>query len=354
MHRFRVAYAKGVVAGCVGGRIKLARSNLVSVIIPCYNYGAFIADTIASLQSQSYENWEAIVVDDGSTDDTGSKVASLARDDARIFYFRQENQGVSVARNTGIAKARGEFVSFLDADDLVTASKLRAHVEHFSRCPSVNISCSSLRYFSDSNPRELFTNYKLDPTRKGDCQIAGRGKEAFPVFVRQNSLPLQAAMFRRSLLQCVGFFDPDMRALEDWDYVLRSILRGACIAGVDDPSAMAMIRVHSSSATQNIEFAEYVDHVYKNVMTEIDRLRVLGHEKDASFYIKHLQEVMLERGRKKSRRVSRERRSEILARIKSSGLGNAGNLWKVVLDYGFMSFIRAYVVAVFTYLSTRR
>ena len=332
----------------------MAQPDLVSVIIPCYNYGAYVADTIVSLQSQTYENWEAIVVDDGSKDDTGSRVLGLAQNDARIFYVHQKNQGVSVARNTGMAMARGEFISFLDADDLITPSKLRAHVEHFWRCPSVDISFSSLRYFLDGNPGKLFTNYKLDSVRDRNCTISGCGREIFPAFIQQNNLPLQAAMFRRALLQRVGDFDSDMRALEDWDYVLRSILRGACIAGVDDPVAMAMVRVHPGSATPNIAFSDYMDRVYRNVSAEIELLRDSDREEDARFYSECLHKMLSERAQRQKKRLLKERRAEVRDRILNSGLANFSELSSVVREFGGVGFLRAYVGALIKYLSTWR
>lgn len=92
---------------------------LVSVIIPVHNLHAYIAACLKSLQAQTFTDWKAICVDDGSTDDTGAIIQSFAQDDARIVYIRQENAGVSVARNTGLAQAEGEFVTFLDGDDLL-------------------------------------------------------------------------------------------------------------------------------------------------------------------------------------------------------------------------------------------
>ncbi len=88
---------------------------LVSVIIPCYNQGRFLSSALHSLLSQTWQHWEAIVVDDGSTDDTSQVVERFQ--DPRVCYFYQQNNGVSAARNSGLEQARGDFVAFLDADD---------------------------------------------------------------------------------------------------------------------------------------------------------------------------------------------------------------------------------------------
>lgn len=317
------------------------RADFVSIIVPCYNYGAFVADTVASLQAQTHEYWEAIIVDDGSVDDTASRVLALAQKDARIQYVHQQNQGVSVARNTGMELARGEFVAFLDADDLLSPTKLQAHIGHFRRCPAVDISYSKLRFFSDSKRSELFTNYGLDSVREQRHLISGYGKETFPVLIRNNRLPLQTALFRRSLLQRVGLFGVGMRALEDWDYVLRCILRGACVALVDDQTAMAMVRVHSGSATQNIAFTDYQERVYENVRLEIARLRASGDIDEANFYDGALKKTLLDQSRRRARRVSKARRKEIMQSIREAGISDFGRLYPVLKKYGF-EFLYAY------------
>lgn len=100
----------------------------VSVIIPMFDCGAYIREAIGSLQAQTLEEWEAIVIDDGSRDDGPAIVEGLARHDGRVRLLRQANAGVSAARNAGLDQARGEFVSFLDADDWLTPRGLEALV----------------------------------------------------------------------------------------------------------------------------------------------------------------------------------------------------------------------------------
>jgi glycosyltransferase involved in cell wall biosynthesis len=323
----------------------------VSVIIPCYNYGRFLQETVGSLQKQSYQKWEAIIVDDGSVDDTASCVAALAQQDARVRYVYQVNQGVSAARNRGVSLARGEFVLFLDADDLLTPEKLQSHVEHFRRCPRVSISYSKFRYFSDSRPDVYFSNYGLDSCREWSRPVSGLGRKSFPVFVRKNNLPLQAAAFRHSLLREVGLFDQGMRALEDWDYLLRCILRGAYMECLKDKDSMTLIRVHPGSATRNIAFTDYVDRVYENVRIEIDRLRVSSDAENVGFYARHLQKALLERARRARNRVFKEGKSETVDRIIGFGFLNFGELLKISRGIGFLNLVKAYLGALKKYFS---
>jgi len=92
---------------------------LVSIITPSYNSAKFIAETIQSVQNQTYQNWEMIIVDDGSSDETESVVLSIIQNDNRIqFHKLSQNSGPAVARNTGIEKASGDYMTFIDADDI--------------------------------------------------------------------------------------------------------------------------------------------------------------------------------------------------------------------------------------------
>jgi glycosyltransferase involved in cell wall biosynthesis len=122
-------------------------SDLVSVIMPCYNYGAFIHGAINSVLSQTHQNWELLIINDGSTDDTIERVEQF--DDPRIRLITIDNSGVSVARNIGLDAARGEFIAFLDADDLWDARKTELQLNVFSRHPEVGFVFSDLSRFDD-------------------------------------------------------------------------------------------------------------------------------------------------------------------------------------------------------------
>src|SRR5215211_4578336 len=102
---------------------------LVSVITPTYNYGALIGETLDSLRRQTLTDWECVVVDDGSTDDTAEVVARFAEGEPRVSYVRQANARQAAAKNNGLARARGAYVQFLDADDLLEPLKLERQVE---------------------------------------------------------------------------------------------------------------------------------------------------------------------------------------------------------------------------------
>src|SRR5689334_5736274 len=95
----------------------------ISVIVPCYNYGHFLPDAIRSIQAQRFSDWECIIVDDGSQDNTQNVAAQLASKDVRITYVHQSNAGLSAARNKGLSLARGKYIQLLDADDGIAPDK---------------------------------------------------------------------------------------------------------------------------------------------------------------------------------------------------------------------------------------
>lgn len=103
--------------------------ELVSIIIPAYNVDNYLEECVHSLLCQTYKNYEVIIIDDGSTDNTYTVGRRLTDESANVKLFRQENQGVSIARNAGIQKANGEFVVFVDADDIVAPQYIEALVE---------------------------------------------------------------------------------------------------------------------------------------------------------------------------------------------------------------------------------
>ena len=121
------------------------RSPLVSIIMPAYNASAFIAEAIRSVLDQTYSNWELIIVDDGSTDETPLVVRSFV--DKRVKYIRKERQGQSAARNTAMQRASGVYLSFLDADDLFLPRKLELQIKYLERQRSCGVCYADLIHF---------------------------------------------------------------------------------------------------------------------------------------------------------------------------------------------------------------
>lgn len=113
---------------------------LISIIVPCYKQAHFLPDALASVQSQTHENWECLIIDDGSPDETASVAKTWTDKDERFRYFRKENGGLSSARNFGLNHARGRFIQFLDSDDVILPNKLQSQTQQLADCPSQSLS----------------------------------------------------------------------------------------------------------------------------------------------------------------------------------------------------------------------
>ena len=126
------------------------KKNLVSIIMPTYNSADFIGESIRSAQAQSYENWELIIVDDCSTDDTETVVSSYQADDERIKYCKlKENSGAAVARTKAMKLAQGDYMAFLDSDDLWYPDKLNRQLE-FMQKNNYAFTCTSYKQINES------------------------------------------------------------------------------------------------------------------------------------------------------------------------------------------------------------
>lgn len=185
---------------------KNANTPLVSVIIPTYNRAWALETAIDSVFSQDYKNFELIVVDDGSTDDTEAWIKKYGKS---LHYIRQPNMGVSAARNRGISAAAGPLIAFLDSDDYWYPEKLSTQVNFFNKNPDTQI-CQTEEIWIRNNRR-------VNPKKK-------HKKPSGMIFIPSLALCLvspSAVMMRKTLLAKVDAFDESLPACEDYDLWLR-------------------------------------------------------------------------------------------------------------------------------------
>ena len=124
---------------------------IVSIIIPAYNSGNYLAETLGSVLSQTYSDWECIILDDGSTDNTFSIAQEYSKKDNRFYYFHQTNQGPAVARNNAIRRSIGEYILPLDADDLISNSYIEKASEYLTTHPEATLVYSKANFFGCEN-----------------------------------------------------------------------------------------------------------------------------------------------------------------------------------------------------------
>jgi hypothetical protein len=222
------------------------QTPLISVIIPVYNREKFISKVVSNIFSQNYPAIELIIVDDGSTDGTRQAIESQPHD---IRYFHQENGGPASARNRGIRDASGEFIAFLDSDDLWPENNLWLLLKEFEQEPGLEV----VRGFA-----QLFTT-SVD----GNIEYSGNFRNAFPDYIG-------AGLYRRSVFRKVGLFDPGLRFGEDADWYNRARENEIRIKRVE--AITLLVGRHGDNMTEGKNLVELnALKVYKKM---IDRKRM--------------------------------------------------------------------------------
>ena len=232
--------------------------NRVSIIIPTYNYSQYILDAISSVFQQDYLDIEIIVVDDGSTDATRKVLQPYVR---RIKYIYQENAGLSAARNTGIAASTGEFVQFLDADDILGVNTVKSQVTYLKTHPEISVAVMKNKLFKSKNI-------------KGHLEIVGSW--ALPMtnldvhLCYFNIAPPHAFMFKRQVIMETGQFDTRLTACEDYDYWLRAVVAG--FVPHYNPVGEVYYRKHSKSMSSNLSNQYFHDAIlHKRLSILLDK-----------------------------------------------------------------------------------
>lgn len=194
-----------------------------SVIIPCYNSAEVIRETIASLQAQSCKDWEAICVDDGSTDKTASVLLDIARQDPRIHVLTQKNAGPSAARNLAARHSKGQKLAFLDADDLWFPDKLENVSKAFQVTPRAIAVFGRIAFFRDTDGSDFTTS----SVRPGPAMALD--------FMGENpSCTLSNLSVNRRAFLSSGGFDETLRYAEDLEWILRMICKGKTVIATNE------------------------------------------------------------------------------------------------------------------------
>jgi glycosyltransferase involved in cell wall biosynthesis len=268
---------------------KIGRKPQVSVIIPTYNRGWILKEAIDSVLTQDYKDFELIVVDDGSTDNTSEILASYGNG-IRVLF--QENKGVSAARNRGIAEASGQFIAFIDSDDLWLPQKLSTQVEFFNQTPDALI-CQTEEVWIRKGKR-------VNPKMR-------HKKPSGMIFEPSLELCLvspSAVMIRRVLFDRIGEFDVTLPACEDYDLWLRIscrfpvhlidtpliIKRGghndqlSSMKGLDKFRIKAIEKIINSGRLGEDQYRAAVKALKERCKIYADGCRKRGREEEALYY----------------------------------------------------------------------
>jgi glycosyltransferase involved in cell wall biosynthesis len=233
----------------------------VSVIITTYNSMPYFPETLSSVLRQTFTDFEVIVVDDGSTDQTTTWASQV--DDPRVTLVSQPNQGVSVARNTGISHAQGDYIAFLDGDDLWETTKLEKQVQILDCHSEIGLVHTWLALMDEQSH---LTGRVMKTHVQG---------EVWQQIIENNMVACSAAMVRRYCLETIGVFDPKLLVAEDWDLWIR-MAASYPFAVLKEPLVQYRLHVQSKSKrypamVQN--FRTIIERAFESVPYELLYLR---------------------------------------------------------------------------------
>jgi len=215
---------------------------LVSIIVTAFNVQPYIAETIESILTQTYSHWELIVVNDGSTDGTAG-VLERFRAEPRVRLLQQANGGSASARNAGARAARGEFLAFIDGDDVATPRRVGAPLEVLARRREVVLVYGRIDLIDE---RSEFLGSRRNPARYRSGWVADELRY-------RNFIPFSTITVRRDVFWQLGGFDESIRSSEDWEFLFRLATRFP-VEFVDE--CLVLYRVRPGSKTMDVAAKE--------------------------------------------------------------------------------------------------
>jgi glycosyltransferase involved in cell wall biosynthesis len=214
----------------------------VDIIMPAYNAGRYISAAIRSVLDQTFQDWQLVIVDDGSTDNTAAIVDSFREElGPRLTFVQQPNAGLPAARNTAIRHSSSELLALLDSDDIWLPNRLAESVASLQKNPAAGLSYGLIT--------RIDADGKLGETFRGNPKFAS-GRIARAIYLREVDLPCPTMTFRRSALEPTGLFDETMRATEDRDLWFR-IAQHHEVAFI--PEVIALYRTSPQSMSVDLD-----------------------------------------------------------------------------------------------------
>lgn len=270
------------------------KTPLISIVVPAYNCASYAEETFRSVQKQDFQDWEIIFVNDGSTDNTSEVLESFASEDSRVIIVEQENGRQGKARNNGISHAQGEWIAFLDADDLWPENKLSLQL---SKTLEANVDLS----FTDGFIC-LGNNMNLREYRFGVIDKIYQGNNAVLEFHEQNRIPTSTVLVKKSAILEVGGFPEKLIVQNCEDYLLwvKLLTKGKSFLSIGEP--LLFYRVHDNSSTSTelkamfplinalLELPggisnERIQHLKNTFTTLVFRLNELGEINKANSFV---------------------------------------------------------------------
>ena len=221
--------------------------NLVSIIIPVYNQEKYLTETLQSVINQCYSNWECVIVNDGSIDNSVSIINEYLVRDTRFHFINSENKGVSHARNLALKLVKGDYIMFLDGDDVIHPEKLQQAISNFQKNIDLSIVFNTTIYFQDNIENTLYLmEIDADLLNFSDLLLYWNEKII---------LPIHSAIIKKTLFEGIEF-NTDLTAQEDWLVWLRLFQKNPKVLYLD--VVLSYYRKHNTSRTQSFSLKD--DH----------------------------------------------------------------------------------------------
>lgn len=264
----------------------MIKNPLISIIVPCYNQGKFLDDALKSIYNQTYTNWECIVINDGSSDESEKIANNWVVKDGRFKYFFKENSGVSATRNFALDIAKGSYIQFLDADDFLDSVKIELSINELRASSSERniIVLSNFRMFSN-NP---------DATEAPYCLLKGYVFTYENILYKWNdtfSIPIHCGFFHASLFSSIRFPE-NLTAQEDWFVWVQLFQKGAKSVFLDKPLALYRLNPFSRTRSRGIfEDQILVYERFKEILsdeeyTKLSKILIARYLRSQNEYIK--------------------------------------------------------------------
>ena len=244
---------------------------LISVVIPAYNAEQFLDETLESVLSQTYENWECIIVNDGSTDSTESVAKKWCEKDSRFRLTNKENGGLSSARNWGIKESKAEYIAFLDADDILIPDSLEVRINVLIE-QNVDLVATKIQHFADKLPKVSKNNARQD--------VLYYAKEGLTLFLAFNKVTPSTVLCKKSVMDEVGGFTWHKKA-ENLHCWLKVLFAGYKIYRIDETLLLYRLVENSMSSIDRGCSKEVFEIIYRF------KDEILSLDIDFQFYINH-------------------------------------------------------------------
>ncbi|MDP4201302.1 MAG: glycosyltransferase family 2 protein [Bacteroidota bacterium] len=246
---------------------------LISVIVPCYNQAQYLPEALDSVLAQTYTNWECIIVNDGSPDNTEEIAKTYCNKDSRFKYILKENGGLSSARNAGMANAKGQYIQFLDADDFLVSTKFEKQLKVFNQNDKTSICISNYSIYSKGKitPSKYCHNFTTNNTFRHD--ILFEWDKSF-------SIPIHSALFRNGIVNDIKF-DTLLFAKEDWLFWVEISTKKPLIKYVDE--SLVIYRIHSQSMIHQRWLMQ------KNTITALFAISKLLHDEELKLFLSRIE-----------------------------------------------------------------